>query len=60
MVQISGIKMFSAEDICRSLHIAKETAYALIKDKDSRAKYIGRKLLISEDNLKRILNNVNA
>ena len=52
--------MYSAMDICKGLHVSKDTAYALIKDKDSRAKYIGRKLLISEDNLKRILNNVNA
>ena len=60
MYEIEGIKMYSAMDICKGLHVSKDTAYALIKDKDSRAKYIGRKLLISEDNLKRILKNVNA
>ena len=57
MVQISGIKMFSAEDICHNLHVAKETAYAIMKAKEAGARYIGRKLLISEDNLRKYLNN---
>lgn len=57
MVQISGIKMFSAEDICRHLHITKDTAYAIMKTQGVGAKYIGRKLLISEDNLRKYLNN---
>lgn len=58
MYQIEGIKMFSAKDICKGLHVSKDTAYAMIKSKEANAKYIGRKLLISEDNLKRILDNV--
>ena len=58
MYQIEGIKMFSAEDICKGLHVSKDTAYDMIKYKEANAKYIGRKLLISEDNLKRILDNV--
>ena len=41
----------------RYLHIAKETAYAIMKAKEAGARYIGRKLLISEDNLRRYLNN---
>ena len=58
MYQIEGIKMFSAEDICKGLHVSKDTAYAMIKAEEANAKFIGRKLLISEDNLKRILDNV--
>ena len=50
--------MFSADDIKTAFHVSKETAYKLIKSKNANAKYIGRKLLISEDNLKKILNNV--
>lgn len=55
MYELNGIKMFSADDIKTAFHVSKETAYKLIK---SNAKYIGRKLLISEDNLRKILNNV--
>lgn len=57
MFELEGIKMFSAEDIKKSFHVSKETAYALIKSKEAHAKRLGRKLLISEDNLRRILNN---
>lgn len=57
MENLAGIKMFSAQDLCTGFHIAKETAYAIMKSKDSGARYIGRKLLISEDNLKKYLNN---
>ena len=57
MKNLAGIKMFSADDLCKRFHIAKETAYAIMKSKESGARYIGRKLLISEDNLKRYLNN---
>lgn len=57
MENLAGIKMFSAKDLCTGFHIAKETAYAIMKSKDSGARYIGRKLLISEDNLKKYLNN---
>ena len=53
MENLAGIKMFSADDLCKGFHIAKETAYAIMKSKESGA----RKLLISEDNLKRYLNN---
>lgn len=58
MYELNGIKMFSADDIKTAFHVSKETAYKLIKSKNANAKYIGRKLLISEDNLKKILNNV--
>ena len=58
MYELNGIKMFSADDIKTAFHVRKETAYKLIKSKNANAKYIGRKLLISEDNLKKILNNV--
>ena len=37
--------------------VTKETAYAIMKMKESGARYVGRKLLISEDNLKKYLNN---
>jgi len=49
MENLAGIKMFSADDLCKGFHIAKETAYAIMKSKESGARYIGRKLLISED-----------
>ena len=51
MENMCGIKMFSAQDICKGLHVTKETAYAIMKMKESGARYVGRKLLISEDNL---------
>ena len=57
MENMYGIKMFSAQDICKGLHVTKETAYDIIKMKNYDAKYIGRKLLISEDNLRKYLNN---
>ncbi|MCF0125801.1 MAG: helix-turn-helix domain-containing protein [Clostridia bacterium] len=57
MVEICGIKMISAQDLCESLKITKETAYGIIKAKESGARFIGRKLLISEDNLRKYLNN---
>lgn len=57
MENMCGIKMFSAQDICKGLHVTKETAYAIMKMKESGARYVGRKLLISEDNLRRYLNN---
>ena len=55
MENMCGIKMFSAQDICKGLHVTKETAYAIMKMKESGARYVGRKLLISEDNLKKYL-----
>ena len=58
MFELGGMKMFSAEDIKSAFHVSKETAYRLIKSKDAHAKILGRKLLISEDNLRKILNNV--
>ena len=57
MENMCGIKMFSAQDICKGLHVTKETAYAIMKMKESGARYVGRKLLISKDNLKKYLNN---
>ena len=60
MFELGGMKMFSAEDIKTAFHVSKETAYSLIKSKDAHAKVLGRKLLISEDNLRKILNNVNS
>lgn len=60
MFELGGMKMFSAEDIKTAFHVSKETAYRLIKSKDAHAKVLGRKLLISEDNLRKILNNVRS
>ena len=57
MYELNGIKMFSAQDICKGLHVTKETAYDIMKMKNSGARYVGRKLLISEDNLRKYLNN---
>jgi len=57
MENMYGIKMFSAQDICKGLHVTKETAYAIMKKKDTGARYVGRKLLISKDNLRKYLNN---
>ena len=34
MENMCGIKMFSAQDICKGLHVTKETAYAIMKMKD--------------------------
>ena len=31
MENLAGIKMFSANDLCKGFHIAKETAYAIMK-----------------------------
>lgn len=45
MENMCGIKMFSAQDICKGLHVTKETAYAIMKMKESGARYVGRKLL---------------
>lgn len=58
MFEICGIKMFSAEDITKALHVSKETAYRIIKSKEAHAKTIGRKILVSEENLRKVLNNV--
>ena len=33
MENMCGIKMFSAQDICKGLHVTKETAYAIMKMK---------------------------
>ena len=33
MENMCGIKMFSAQDICKGLHVTKETAYAIMKSK---------------------------
>lgn len=46
MENMCGIKMFSAQDICKGLHVTKETAYAIMKMKESGARYVVRKLLI--------------
>lgn len=34
MENLAGIKMFSADDLCKGFHIAKETAYAIMKQKN--------------------------
>ena len=39
MENMCGIKMFSAQDICKGLHVTKETAYAIMKMKESGARY---------------------
>ena len=46
MENICRIKMFSVQDICKGLHVAKETAYVIIKMKEPRAGYVGRKLMV--------------
>ena len=53
MVQISGIKMLSAEDICHNLHSAKQTAYAIMKAKEAGARYM---LILSFKYIKTALN----
>ena len=40
MENMCGIKMFSAQDICKGLHVTKETAYAIMKMKESGARYV--------------------
>ncbi len=60
MFELGGMKMFSAENIKTAFHVSKETSYRLIKSKDAHAKVLGRKLLISEHNLRKILNNVKS
>lgn len=57
MYQIGDIKMFSAKDLCENLHLTKETAYEIMHSACYGAKPVGRKLLISEDNLRKYLNN---
>ena len=42
MENMCGIKMFSAQDICKGLHVTKETAYAIMKMKESGARYVER------------------
>ena len=54
MENMCGIKMFSAQDICKGLHVTKETAYAIMKMKESGARYVG----ISGEEIDQDLNSV--
>jgi transposase len=53
-----NIKTYSANDIVKAFHVSKQTAYTIIHSKEAHAKQLGRKLLVSEENLLNIFNNV--
>ena len=55
MCTLGGITMFSAEDICKAFHVTKITAYKILALPQANAVKIGRKILITEQNLSNIL-----
>ena len=55
MFIIGNTTMYGADDICKSLHVTKETAYRLLALPQANAIKLGRKILISEQNLLGIL-----
>lgn len=56
MFTLGKIKLFSAEDLVEAFHISKETAYKLMSLPQATIVELGRKKLITEDNLFNLLN----
>lgn len=57
MLQLGNITMYTPEDVCLKLHIGRSKCYKLFKSKELRAVRLGKRLLVSEDNLKAFLNS---
>ncbi len=57
MVTIGDIKMYSPADVCEALHIGRAKCLKIFQHKDLHAVRIGKKLLVSEENLNKFLNS---
>ena len=52
MVELGSIKMYSPDDVCRNFKIGKAKCLKLFSEKEFGAIRLGKKYLVSEENLK--------
>ncbi|MBQ3407870.1 MAG: hypothetical protein IJH12_01530 [Clostridia bacterium] len=57
MYKLGKIVMYDAKDICDAFHVTSVTAYRIFDMPQAKSVKIGKKKLISEDNLLSILNS---
>lgn len=57
MYKIGKITMYCAEDLCEALHVSKETAYKILSMPQAKIAGLGRKKLITEENLFELLSS---
>jgi len=60
MYKLGEIKMYSPDDVCKAFHIGKNKCLKLFKMKELHAVRMGRKLLVSEQNLNNLMNSGKA
>ena len=49
--------MYSPDDVCKAFHIGKAKCLNIFKLKELKAVRIGKKLLVSEENLMKLMNS---
>lgn len=59
MQKLGKIIMYSADDIVESFKVSKETAYKVLNSPKANSIDLGRKKIISEDNLYNLFNTRN-
>lgn len=57
MYKLGEITMYSPEDVCKAFHIGKSKCLKIFKMRELHAVRMGRKLLVSEQNLFNLMNS---
>ena len=57
MYKLGDIVMYSPDDVCKAFHIGKSKCLNIFKLKELKAVRIGKKLLVSEENLMKLMNS---
>ena len=59
MIKLGKIIMYTADDIVATFNVSKDTAYKVLNSPKANAVDLGRKKIISEENLYKLLNSRN-
>lgn len=57
MYKLGEIVMYSPDDVCKAFHIGKAKCLKLFKMKELHAVRMGKKLLVSEQNLMNLMSS---
>lgn len=57
MYKLGEIIMYSPADVCQAFHIGRAKCLKMFKMKELHAVRLGKKLLVSEENLMKLMNS---
>ncbi len=57
MYKLGEIIMYSPKDVCEAFHIGRAKCLKMFKMKELHAVRLGKKLLVSEENLMKLMNS---